>query len=105
MPRLLATVVLPSIGLALVTTSTRGRVPFSPEKRSDARSERKDSATGPGLRCHDMSSTLSAARLPSPLEAVTETAGVLPLDGVAFAGAWVRDNVRGFPRELRLFER
>src|SRR3954454_18842349 len=104
MARLLAIVVLPSIGLALVTTNTLGRFPFSLEKRIDVSSERKDSATGPGLRCQDMSSTHSAANLPS-LEEVTDTGGAPPFEWVPFAGAWFRESPCALPGNIRLFGR
>jgi hypothetical protein len=50
-----------------------------------------------------MSSTPSTAPFPSTFEAATEMAGVSLSDGAPFVGASVRDNTRGFTRELSLF--
>src|SRR5258708_32198856 len=54
--RLQATVVLPSPGLGLVRTTTRGQSPFWLGKRIEIRVVRAHSATKEGLRCEVASS-------------------------------------------------
>ena len=60
MLRLLLTVVLPSLGLALVRTSTCGRVPFCSANRMEVAVVRKDSARSEVLSLQETISSASS---------------------------------------------